>query len=152
MTSSEQSDRRRYRSVKFLEKTSGSRQTYLERVKALTLEQGWTVSNPDTRTFLRPTDAWGFPKYPDRTMILPPNTDLLASLETFIEANAPFLSEANCWLGTWINPSTGERYLDVTTSCGELDEAFRLTAQINAVSRRKIIAVYNSSLDKTVYL
>lgn len=77
---------------------------------------------------------------------------MLASLETFTKANAPFLKETNCWLGTWVHPGTGYVYLDVTTSCTDLHETLRAVARINAASKRKIIAVYNSSRDETVYL
>lgn len=125
---------------------------YLEKVEALTLERGWAVSRPKTGSFLGPTDAWGFPKYPDRTVIVPPDADLAAALAAFTSANAVFLDEPNCWLGTWVHPGTGEVYLDVTTSRRALGEVLEVTAQINARSERKIIAVYNSALDETVYL
>ncbi len=124
---------------------------FLEKVAALTLEQGWAVSNPGTGAFLQPTDAWGFPKHPDQTVILPPDADLKAALAAFVTANAALLDEPNCWLGTWVRPKTNEVYLDVTTSCRTLNEALEVTARINARSKRKIIAVYNSALDKTVY-
>ncbi len=129
-----------------------SKRHYLERVRELTLEQGWTVSSPVTEGFLRQADAWGFPKYPDRTVILPPDADLIAALGSFIVTNTVFSQETNCWLGTWVHPETGKIYLDVTTSCKGLEATLRQVAQINTVSKRQIIAIYNSSLDKTVYL
>ncbi len=129
-----------------------SKRHYLERVRELTLEQGWTVSSPVTEGFLRQADAWGFPKYPDRTVILPPDADLIAALGSFIVTNTVFLQETNCWLGTWVHPDKGDIYLNVTTSCKELGEALHTVARINAASKRNIIAVYNSSLDETVYL
>lgn len=125
---------------------------YLEKVVTLTLEQGWAVSKPRTGTFLQPTDAWGFPRHPDETAILPPDADLKAALAAFVTANAALLDEPNCWLGTWVNPETNAIYLDVTTSCQTLGEVLEVTAEINARSRRKIIAVYNSALDETIYL
>ena len=125
---------------------------YLEKLKRTTLERGWAVSSPATGAFLPPTDAWGFPKYPDRTVILPPDADLGGALEAFIRSNAAFLAETNCWLGIWVNPETKNIYLDITTGCSDLDEALRVTARLNAASRRKIIAVHNSSRDETVYL
>ena len=126
--------------------------TYLKKIQELTLAQGWAVSKPNTEEFLRPINAWGFPKYPDRTVILPPVIDFGLALEAFIRANTAQLEEPDCWLGTWQHPRTGDIYLDVTTSCAQLSEALELTARSNAVSKRKIIAVYNSQLDKTVYL
>ena len=70
----------------------------------------------------------------------------------FIRSSAAFLAETNGWLGTWVNPETENVYLDITTSCDDLDETLRVTARINSASRRKIIAVYTSSRDETVYL
>ena len=125
---------------------------FLEELRRTTLERGWAVLSPKTGALLPPTDAWGFPKYPDRTVILPPDADLGGALEAFIRSNTAFLVEANCWLGTWVNPKTKNVYLDVTTSCNGLDEALRMVALINAASRRQIIAVYNSSRGETVYL
>ena len=121
-------------------------------MKGTTLERGWAVAKPKTGAFLPPTDAWGFPKYPDRTITLPPDADLVTALAAFIRSNALFLDEKNCWLGTWVNPETKNVYLDITTSCTDLDEALRVTARINAASRRKIIAVDNSSMGEIVYL
>ena len=136
----------------FLVGTSAAYAAYLNEVQNLTREQGWAVSNPSTGKFLQQINAWGFPKYPDHTVILPPDANLVTALESFIVANKPFLEETNNWLGTWVHPGTGDVYIDVTTSCKDLDEALRLTAQTNATSKRKIIAVYNSSLNETVYL
>ncbi len=69
---------------------------YLERVREVTLEHGWAVSHPVTEEFLRQADAWGFPKYPDRTVILRPDADVTAALEAFIATNTVFLQEHNC--------------------------------------------------------
>ena len=124
----------------------------LEQVKRTTLERGWAVSSPETGAFLQPTDAWGFPKYPDRTVIVPPDADLVGALEAFIRSNASLLGKANCWLGTWVHLETKHVYLDITTSWDDLDKALRVADRTNAASRRKIIAVCNSALDKTVYL
>ena len=95
-------------------------------------------------------DAWGFPKYPDHTVILPPDADLIAALESFIVTVS--VQETNCWLGTWVRPETGYIYLDVTTSCEGLKATLLQVARINSVSKRQIIALHNSSLNKTVYL
>ncbi len=97
-------------------------------------------------------DAWDFPKYPGRTVVLRPDADLIAALGSFIVSNTVFLQEENCWLGTWVHPETGKIYLDVTTSCKSLEAGLRQVARINSVSKRQIIAMYNSSLGKTLYL
>ncbi len=51
-----------------------------------------------------------------------------------------------------MRPATSDVYLDVTTNCRGLSEALSVVSRINAASKRQIIALYNSSLDKTVYL
>lgn len=98
---------------------------YLLEVAIATLEKGMSASKLSTYQFLAPVDAWGFPKYPGKTAILPPESDLLRELRAFISLNRPFLLEADSWLGTWIHPVSCYYYLDVTTSRVELDEARR---------------------------
>jgi hypothetical protein len=97
-------------------------------------------------------DAWQFPKYPSKTIILPAETDLVEALKSFIFTNEIFLREPDCWLGTWIHPTTRCFYLDITTSCKDLDEARRLALKISAHEGRRIVAIYNSMRKETVYL
>jgi len=125
---------------------------YVLEVAIVTLENGGVASRPDTYQFLPPTDTWSFPKYPDRTAILPPEIDLAAELKTFIAANEPFLREPDCWLGTWINPRTGHFYLDVATGCEDLNEARRTVLEFSARAGRQIVALYNSKRKETMYL
>lgn len=125
---------------------------YILNVATATLKKGVTASNLDTYQFLAPVDAWGFPKYPGRTVILPPEADLVEALKTFIADNEPALREADSWLGTWINPHTGEYYLDITTSRQGLAEARATAKAISLREGRKIVALYNSKRDQTVYL
>lgn len=125
---------------------------YVLDVAIKTLEKGGTASNLATYHFLSPVDAWRFPKYPSKTVILPPDKNLLSELKKFIEANEAFLREPDCWLGTWINPHTKHYYLDITTSCKELEHAKRTAIGISKKEGRKIVAIYNSKLEQTVYL
>jgi len=125
---------------------------YILEVAIATLEQGMTASKLETYRFLPPVDAWGFPKYPGRTVILPPGADLSEELVKFVEANEPHLREPDCWLGTWINPHTQHCYLDITTSCRCLEEARRVAMELSTKGGRKIVAIYNAKLDETVYL
>jgi hypothetical protein len=125
---------------------------YVLEVAIMTLEQGGVASRPDTCQFLPPTDSWSFPKYPARTAILPPDVDLVTELKAFIAANEPFLTEPDCWLGTWINPQTGHFYLDVATACADLDEARRIAHAVSARDGRQIVALYNAKRKETVYL
>src|SRR5947209_8695638 len=86
---------------------------YLLEVAIATLEKGMSASKLSTYQFLAPIDVWGFPKYPGKTAILPPESDLLRELRAFISRNRPLLLEADSWLGTWIHPGSRYYYLDV---------------------------------------
>jgi hypothetical protein len=125
---------------------------YILEIAAATLEHGGVAFDLKTQRFLPPRDTWSFPKYPARTTILPPDVDLVAALEAFIEANEPLLREPDCWLGTWINPRTGHFYLDVATSCDDLDQARRMALAAGACEGRQIVALYNAGRQETVYL
>ena len=125
---------------------------YILDVVIATLENGGSASRIDTYQFLTPVDTWRFPKYPSKTAILPPDACLSMELKKFIDVNKTFLQEPECWLGTWINPYTRHFYLDVTTSCKDLEIARKTAIDISSKEGRKIVAIYNSKLDQTVYL
>jgi hypothetical protein len=125
---------------------------YILDVAIATLEKGISASRLATYQFLSPIDAWGFPKYPGKTAILPPDVDLVAELKAFIQANRSYLLEADSWLGTWIHPSSHYYYLDVTMSCESLEEARNKAIERGERGGRKIIALYNSLREETVYL
>ncbi len=125
---------------------------YILRVAAETLKNGGSASRLNAETFLPPMDVWSFPKYPSRTEILPPTVDLETELRKFVIQNESFLSEANCWLGTWINPRTGDYYLDIATGIAELSEARRAAKKASLTEGRKIVAIFNSKRNETVYL
>ncbi len=125
---------------------------YVLEVAIATLERGGVTSKLNTYQLLAPVDAWDFPKYPAKTVILPPNVDLLGELKKFIQANEQCLQEPDCWLGTWINPHTQYYYLDITTTCSDLDEARQKAIAVSYKEGRKIVAMYNSKRDQTVYL
>ena len=125
---------------------------YVLEIAIATLENGGVASKLDTYQFLPSRDTWSFPKYPSRTAILPPEVDLVDELKNFIAANEQFLREPDCWLGTWINPRTGHFYLDIATSCDDLDEARRTALEVSAREGRVIVALYNSKRKETVYL
>jgi len=125
---------------------------YALEVVIATIENGGTASKLDGYQLLPPADAWEFPKYPARTLILPPEADLVEELKNFISANEPLLREPDCWLGTWIHPGTGCFYLDITTSCNDLNEAKRVALEISERAGRRIVALYNSRRKETIYL
>ncbi len=120
---------------------------YLLDLCIVTLERGGVTSNMITRQFLPPIDAWCVPKYPERTLILPPGANLLSGLREFIQMNSTALHSPDTWLGTWINPFTRCCHLDVTELCPNFDEALR-----KAQKYGQVLALYNCKQNQTVYL
>ena len=125
---------------------------YVLELAIATLERGGVTAKIDTCQLLEPIDAWGLPRYPDRTVVLPPETYLPHAIMTFIEKNEPCLMEADNWLGTWIDPHTGICYLDITTIYPCLEDAQREASLRNQESQRKIIALYNFQREQTLFL
>jgi len=125
---------------------------YVLEVCIVTIERGGTTSKLATYQFLSPIDAWGIAKYPGRTVILPQGANLLQEITVFIYTNEAYLKEPDCWLGTWIDPCTGNCYLDITTIYSCLDEAKREASSLSQGVQRKIVALYNFKLEKTIYL
>ena len=133
-------------------KQENSLEYYIQEIADSTLRNGGVAFKLDTRQFLPPMDVWTFPKYPGKTAILPHNIDLIAALRDFIFANERFLREPDCWLGTWIHPQTHEFYLDISTSCADLQTARKTALEASQREGRKIVAIYNSKRQKTIYL
>ena len=125
---------------------------FLKKVAETTHRRGWAVGDINTLTFLQTVDAWGFPLYPDETVILSETTDLYSELANFMEANGALLRQPEAWLGTWCHPKTSRIYLDVTTSLPDLDSAVSAVQTINSRSTRKIEAIYNSALNEALFL
>src|SRR5712691_10697908 len=86
---------------------------YILEVTISTIERGGITSQLNTYQFLSGVDAWGFPKYPAKTVILPPEVDLCVAIKQFVEVNECYLLEPGSYLGTWINPHTRHCYLDI---------------------------------------
>lgn len=131
-------------------------ETWLERYRfdkyvldlcIVTLEQGGVTSNIRTRQFLPPIDAWCVPKYPEKTLILPPGTNLMPSLKAFILQHRGVLHSPDTWLGTWIHPVTQCCHLDITELYVHLEEARQ-----EALKRSQVLALYNCKHNQTVYL
>ncbi|MFN8381413.1 MAG: hypothetical protein U0V02_05710 [Anaerolineales bacterium] len=125
---------------------------YILRVVAETIKSGGSASKLNAKKFLPPLDIWSFPKYPSRTAILPPTVDLASELQKFIICNEVLLSEPECWLGTWINPRSGEYYLDIAMGIAGKKEAHDVAKRISIEDGRKIVAIFNSKRNKTIYL
>jgi hypothetical protein len=127
-------------------------ENYILDICIATIERGGVTSKIDTGQFFSSTEAWGLPKYPDRTVILPPETDLVQEIMTFISVNESYLREPDCWLGTWIDPSTGHCYLDITAIYSCLEDARREAIFLSQNAQRKIVALYDFKREETVYL
>ena len=125
---------------------------YVLEVCIATIERGGVTSKIDTHQFFSSIEAWGIPKYPDKTVILPPGTDLPQQITAFISMNEACLRQPDCWLGTWINPSTGNCYLDITAIYSCLEDARREVIYLSQNAQRKIVALYDFKREETVYL
>ena len=125
---------------------------YILRVVSKTIKHGGSASRPGEENFLPLMDVWSFPKYPSRTAILPSSADLAFELREFVIHNEALLNEADCWLGTWINPRSGEYYLDIATGVADLAEARNAAKRISLVDGRTIVAIFNSKKNEIVYL
>ncbi|GCF10260.1 hypothetical protein [Dictyobacter arantiisoli] len=125
---------------------------YVLDVCIATLEQGGVTSKLDTYQFLLPIEAWAIPKYPDRTVILPPDADLQREITAFIASNEACLKYSDSWLGTWIEPDTRNCYLDVSTLCFCLDDALQAAMALSQQARRKIVALYDFKRGQAIYL
>ena len=125
---------------------------YILRVAAETIKNGGSASKLNDEKFLPPLDLWSFPKYPARTMVLPATVDLAFELRRFITQNEDLLNEEDCWLGTWINPRSGEYYLDIATGIADLSKACNVAKKLSIEDGRKIVAIFNPKRNETIYL
>lgn len=125
---------------------------YVLRVAAETIKKGGSASTINAKKFLPILDIWSFPKYPSRTVILPPTVNLATELRQFITENEVFLNEPDCWLGTWVNPRSGEYYLDIAMGIAGENEARKTAMKISLEDGRKIVAIFNSKKNETIYL
>lgn len=114
----------------------------VEQIVRLTLDHGGTTADLMTMRTLPAVDAWYFPRFPERTMIVP-LTDLAPSVHRFIGLHRDTLTDDNIWLGTWINPETRACYLDLITRNADQHEALKLARRYSRVGGRKIIAICN---------
>jgi hypothetical protein len=125
---------------------------YILEVSIATLERGGVTTNPNTYQFLFPIDAWGLPKYPGKTIILPSEANIAEELIRFIQVNTIHLQEPDVWLGTWINPNTQCCHLDITMIYPTLEEAMREAFLRSMHESRTIVAIYNFKQNQTIYL
>jgi len=127
-------------------------EVYLAEVAARTIKEGGTASKPHVCEFLPVQDLWCFPKYPSKTIILPQTANILDALRRYIAQNETALNESDCWLGTWVNPQTGDFYLDVSTGIAGLEKAKRIAIQVGKQEGREIVAMFNPMQNQTIFL
>ena len=125
---------------------------YVLEICIATIEHGGATSKLDTYCFVSATEAWGVPRHPDKTAILPPGRNLVQEIKHFIAANETYLREPNSWLGTWIDPYTGNCYLDITTIYTCLGVAVREAIALSQQAQRRIIALYDFKHAQPLYL
>jgi hypothetical protein len=125
---------------------------YVLEVCIATLERGGATSKLNTYEFVSPIDAWGIAKYPGKTAILPPEANLPQEITAFIHTNKGYLQQPDCWFGTWIDPCTGNCYLDITAIYPCLEEARREAVALSQNAQRRIVALYNFKYGQTHYL
>lgn len=83
---------------------------------------------------------------------MPQTVDLASEIKEFITKNSSFLKEEDCWLGTWVNPRSGEYYLDVATGIHDLAMARQLAMEAGKREGRNIVALFNPQKSQTIYL
>ena len=127
-------------------------ESFIGAIVEQTMKDGGSASKPSRFEFLPARDLWCFPKYPARTVIRPQVVDLASEINDFIAKNASCLDEEDCWLGTWINPRSGEYYLDVATGIHDLEEARQMAMEAGSREGRSIVALFNPKKNRTVYL
>jgi hypothetical protein len=116
-------------------------ESFIEDIAYATLQYGGVAFKLDTCQFLPPMDVWAFPKYPSNTAIQPQDVPLIEALREFILASELFLREPDCWFGTWIHPQTHEFYLDLATSCADLNMERKMAFEASQRERRRIVAI-----------
>ena len=123
----------------------------VEQIVRMTLDHGGTTADLRTMRIQPVEDAWYFPRFPERTMIVT-LTELGSSVSRFIELHREALITGGLWLGTWINPETRTCYLDLITRSADQHEAVELARRYSRDGGRKIIAICNPSRRLTVDL
>ncbi|MEV6283372.1 hypothetical protein [Kribbella sp. NPDC051770] len=123
----------------------------IHRITTRTLTTGGATFDLTTLSFVPPADYWYFPRHPSRTAIVDQH-HLAAELATFIDHNRAVCETAGTWLGTWLNPSSGQCYLDVTTRLADRDAALREARRVSDLEGRRVVSIYNPGRDRTAYV
>jgi hypothetical protein len=123
----------------------------LHQIVARTLAHGGATFDLATLAFESPGDFWYFPRYPSRTRIVDQRR-LPEEIPAFIERNREVCTGADLWLGTWINPQSGQCYLDLTMRLAGKDQALREARRVSEADGRKIVTMYNPGLGRTEYV
>ncbi|MBC8163549.1 MAG: hypothetical protein H7Z42_20275 [Roseiflexaceae bacterium] len=125
---------------------------HLRQIVLLTYRHGGVTARLEPAELLGAVDIWMFPKYPAKTVIVPPGRALMPAIRTFVQLHRAALCEHDAWLGTWVSPITGYWHIDIATGCSNLDEAQQQAFAYSARDGRTIVALYNLHQRRTVYL
>lgn len=105
-----------------------------------------------TRRRLTPArDAWLLPRYPGLTRIVP-LTELRESVADFLSAHQAVFDGEKVQFGGWINPVGRKCYLDLIVQVSSQSEAERLAGRYGREGGRRIEAIHNPALGRTVRL
>lgn len=123
----------------------------MARIVNRTLQHGGATFSLATSSFAEPENYWYFPKHPSRTRIVDLQR-LSAELQSFLDENADVCHVPDSWIGTWINPTSGKCYLDITTRLADKTEALRVARAVSTAEARKVVTIYNPFLHQTEHV
>ncbi|MFI5709716.1 hypothetical protein [Kribbella sp. NPDC051620] len=116
------------------------------------IQQNGGVTADITAGRLTPArDAWLLPRYPALTRIVP-LAGLRASVVDFIETHKSVFDGDLVQFGGWINPVGRRCYLDLIVQAESQAEAERLAGRYGREGGRRIEAIHNPALGRTVRL
>ena len=122
-----------------------------DEIVAATLADGGATVDVTSGTLLTADDSWYFPRYPECTRIVPVD-GLAAAVLAFAIDHEDVLRTERRWLGTWLNPGSGQCYLDVITRSASRSEALALARRYGREGGRRILAICNPLRQATEYV
>lgn len=105
------------------------------------------VDNPQNATEVG-GDYWYYPLHPDKTVVIG-EQQLAEAVKVFVQENKNDLAKAKQYLGIWRNPEDNNYYIDINERSRTKADAINRVKQINAHSKRQILAIYNPKREQT---
>lgn len=125
------------------------RRDLLRRVVRATLEDGGATVDLTRGTMMEPRDRWYFPRHPELTRIVPVQC-LAATIGGFVSEHARLWTRRGLLLGTWVNPDSGDCYVDLITHESSRARALDAARRHGRDGRRAIVALCNPHRRLTV--